>query len=49
MGCGVGGLDKVDVIELYRSFFFRETELKCGVVIYGYNYEDYKLIQRIEV
>ena len=47
MGCGIGGLDKIDVIGLYRSFFLREVELKSEVVIYGYNVEDYNLIYGI--
>ena len=47
MGCGVGGLDKMDVIELYKKFFLRKIELKFEVVIYGYNIEDYILIKRV--
>lgn len=50
MGCGVGGLDKIDVVELYKSFFLRESRFDCEVIIYGYNIEDYKLIKkRIQV
>lgn len=47
MGCGVGGLDKVDVIELYISFFSRNISYKCEVVIYGYDVRDYKIIKEI--
>lgn len=44
MGCGVGGLDKADVIELYKSFFTRQVDINCEVVIYGYSIEDYQQI-----
>ena len=44
MGCGVGGLDKGDVIELYHEFFIREVSFNCKVVIYGYTQEDYVLL-----
>ncbi len=44
MGCGVGGLDKVEVIKLYHNFFSQPIEIECEVIIYGYSDEDYKLI-----
>ena len=44
MGCGVGGLDKIAVIELYKNFFSRHIDINCEVVIYGYSIEDYQLI-----
>ena len=44
MGCGVGGLDKEDVIKLYKRFFERDVAFACEVVIYGYSKEDYKLL-----
>ena len=44
MGCGVGGLKKVDVIELYRRFFSKEIAINCEVVIYGYSKENYQHI-----
>ena len=47
MGCGVGGLDKIDVIKFYKSFFLRDVEFECDVIVYGYNIEDYKLINKI--
>ncbi len=47
MGCGVGGLDKVDVIELYKNFFTKQVDINCKVVIYGYTIEDYQLIINI--
>ncbi|WP_457743246.1 macro domain-containing protein [Sulfurimonas sp.] len=47
MGCGVGGLNKEDVIKLYREFFCRDVAFDCEVVIYGYNTQDYKKILKI--
>jgi len=44
MGCGVGGLDKAGIIELYRNFFARQVDINCEVVIYGYSLEDYQQI-----
>ena len=46
MGCGVGGLDKRDIIGLYRKFFDREVSFACEVVIYGYSKEDFELINK---
>ena len=47
MGCGVGGLDKRDVIELYQKFFNRYIDINCEVVIYGYSIEDYQQIKKL--
>ncbi len=47
LGCGVGGLDKEKVIELYREFFTQEFHYECEVVIYGYSEEDYKSLQKL--
>ena len=47
LGCGVGGLDKREVLELYRSFFTRDVAYACEVVVYGYSAEDYRLIRNI--
>jgi O-acetyl-ADP-ribose deacetylase (regulator of RNase III) len=47
MGCGVGGLDKTDVIRLYRDFFSRDVEVACTVAIYGYSREDYALLKEM--
>ena len=47
IGCGVGGLDKADVIELYKNFFTRQVDINCEVVIYGYSIEDYQQISKI--
>jgi len=44
MGCGVGGLDKANVIKLYKNFFTKQVNINCEVVIYGYSIEDYQLI-----
>jgi len=47
LGCGVGGLDKVKVTRLYKSFFTKYIDIDCDVVIYGYTEEDYDLIINI--
>ncbi len=47
MGCGVGGLDKQEVIESYKLFFDRDVTFDCEVVIYGYDDTDYRLIKSI--
>ena len=47
MGCGVGGLNKMDVIKLYKNFFMRDIDINCDVVIYGYGMEDYQQITKI--
>lgn len=47
LGCGVGGLDKVKVARLYKSFFTREINIDCGVIIYGYTEDDYDLLTTI--
>lgn len=47
LGCGVGGLDKREVLELYRAFFMRDVEYECEVVVYGYSAEDYRLIREV--
>lgn len=47
MGCGVGGLNKSDVIELYKNFFKKKIDMKCEVVIYGYDTKDYQQIIQI--
>ena len=44
MGCGVGGLEKSEVVKLYKRFFGREVEFDCEVVIYGHAKEDYNLL-----
>ncbi|MDA3909090.1 MAG: macro domain-containing protein [Sulfurimonas sp.] len=45
MGCGVGGLNKGTVIELYNNFFKRNILFECIVVIYGYSEEDFEMIK----
>ncbi len=47
MGCGVGGLDKVDVLNLYKKQFDNNIDFKCEVVVYGYDENDYQLIQQV--
>ncbi len=45
MGCGVGGLNKLTVIDLYKKFCNRDSMKKCDVVVYGYDLNDYELIR----
>ena len=47
LGCGVGGLDKREVLSLYRTFFEREVAYACEVVVYGYSAEDYAMIKNM--
>jgi len=47
LGCGVGGLDAKDVLELYKSYFKKNIQFVCDVVIYAYSPEDYTLAQKI--
>jgi len=44
MGCGTGGLDKEVVINIYKTFFNRDININCEVLIYGYTIEDYNQI-----
>ncbi len=45
LGCGAGGLDKREVLGVYREFFARDAVYACEVVVYGYGAEDYGVIQ----
>jgi len=47
MGCGVGALNKHEVIKLYKSFFQRKVDFECQVVIYGYTQEDVQILKTI--
>lgn len=49
MGCGVGGLDKREVISEYKRFFKQnlDAEKECEVEIYGFNESDFKLLKEI--
>ncbi len=47
MGCGVGGLNKTDVLQTYKKFFYKNTDIDCKVVIYGYTSEDYRQILEV--
>ena len=44
MGTGVGGLDKRDVILLYRDFFEHEIPCDCDAVVYAHSPSDYRLM-----
>ena len=46
MGVGVGGLNKEDVIKIYKEFFSRNVDFDCEVVIYGYKKEDYEILRK---
>jgi O-acetyl-ADP-ribose deacetylase (regulator of RNase III) len=46
MGVGVGGLNKEDVIKIYKEFFSRNVDFDCEVVIYGYKKEDYEILKK---
>ena len=47
LGCGVGGLDKSEVIKTYFTFFSRNVDFDCEVVIYGYSKDDFELLIKI--
>lgn len=47
MGCGVGGLNKREVIHIYKEFFSKKVPYECEVVIYAHSIEDYKLLQEL--
>ncbi len=47
LGCGVGGLDKKEVITTYKTFFNRYVDYECEVVVYGYDNDDFTLIKSI--
>lgn len=47
MGCGVGGLNKEEVIRVYKVFFSHEITFECDVYIYGYTKKDVHLIENI--
>ena len=44
LGCGVGKLEKIKVIELYKNFFTRKVNFDCEIVVYGYSREDFEEI-----
>ncbi len=43
MGCSVGGLVKIEVLECYRDFFQKDVEFDCEVIVYRYSQKDYEL------
>ena len=47
MGCGVGGLDTKEVLEIYKLFFSRNIPYQCEVVIYGYSTKSYQIAKEI--
>lgn len=49
IGCGIGGLSKKEVINLYKKHFIKNNNanIKCRVAIYGYTQEDFNLINEI--
>ena len=47
IGCGVGNLKIIDVINLYIKFFSRETSLNNKISIYIYDYDDFVLVNKL--
>jgi len=48
LGCGIGGLDKENVILIYKNFFKRDVIFNCEVVIYGYSKKDCELLENLD-
>jgi len=49
LGCGVGGLNKQEVVEQYKVFFSNRSSLEeykilCKLILYGYSDEDIELL-----
>jgi len=49
LGCGIGGLNKKEVIEQYKVFFSKSYsseiyEIICQLIVYGYSDEDVELL-----
>lgn len=44
LGCGVGGLNVGDVVDLYKKFFSHKVAFGCEVVVYGYKAKEYNLL-----
>jgi O-acetyl-ADP-ribose deacetylase len=47
MGTGVGGLDKRDVLRLYRDCFSDTVRYECDVVLYAHSESDEKLMRQV--
>jgi len=47
MGCGVGGLNKKEVLVTYKTYFQKDVSFDCDVVIYAYSDEDYTLAKNV--
>ena len=48
IGCGIGGLEKSEVVLEYKNFFLcqKNADKKCDVMVYGYNQSDFELIEK---
>lgn len=49
LGCGIGGLNKKDVIDKYQNFFTSKSsnnDIICQITLYGYSNEDVQLLTR---
>ena len=46
LGCGVGGLEKEIVLQLYKEHFAKKLSYTCDVEVYGYSKEDFELIKQ---
>jgi O-acetyl-ADP-ribose deacetylase (regulator of RNase III) len=47
MGTGVGGLNKHDVLEIYRGFFTRQVDFGCEVTLYAHSQSDRELMNAV--
>jgi len=47
MGTGVGGLDKREVLLIYRDFFGRESGFECEVTLYAHSAHDRTLMESL--
>jgi len=47
MGCGVGGLDKKQVLKTYKQFFEQKIPYECEVVVYAYTDDDMHLVKKV--
>ncbi len=47
LGCGVGGLEKREVIELYKTFFSHQVDFDCDIFVYGHTHGDAELIREV--
>lgn len=47
MGTGVGGLDKEEVLKIYRDFFSRPVAFECSVTLYLHSERDFLLAKSV--